>query len=314
MVRSMDDSLKQGKRLKAARKLTLLSRRSFAIKHQFNVSSYQAWEDGKYKKGISLANAEKVVRALSHENIDCSIEWLMQGNGAVATRKSYLGLMSPIGTEDGLRDKAAKHKKIKSLNNSLIAAIKNNKIETCRSLIAAGADLHTLNKVELYLYDRKEYTALHYAAMHGGVMLVQMFVELSINPNIRNRDDDTPLHLAAYESNHDAIKKLLDLGASIESTNKEGTTPIMWAAQTGRSSTIAYLVSLGAHINYTDFNGNSAAHWAAFHGNHLALHTLYEHGSYLDIQNHEGKTPLDVAIKNGQVKAVDAIISINNNL
>ena len=80
-------SIEQGYRLKLARKLTMLSRRAFAKKYNFNSSSYQAWEDGKYKKGISLANAEKIIEALKHENIFCDMEWLIQGNGQSAQRK-----------------------------------------------------------------------------------------------------------------------------------------------------------------------------------------------------------------------------------
>jgi hypothetical protein len=313
MINKLDESIAQGNRLKAARKLTLLSRRSFAVKHNFNTSSYQAWEDGKYKKGLSLSNAEKIVRALNHENIDCSLEWLLQGNGSFASRKSYISQTETKGLNGEIRLKAQKHKKIKSLNNKLILAIKNNKVEECRTLITSGANLHTLNKIELYLYDRKEYTALHYAARYGGALMVQMFAGLTINVNIRNRDEDTPIHLAAYEGNQDAIKKLLQLGASIEATNKEGTTPIMWAAQTGQSSTIIYLIECGAHVNYTDFNGNTAAHWAAFHGNCEAIETLYMKGAYLDIKNNEGKTPLDVAIVNGQIEAVEAILLITGS-
>jgi ankyrin repeat protein len=311
MLNGMDDSIEQGERLKAARKLTLLSRRAFAVKHYFNASSYQAWEDGKYKKGLSLSNAEKIVRALKNENIDCSIEWLLQGNGSFANRKCYIGQGAAIGLDQEVRLKAQKYKKIKSLNNKLILAIKNNRVEECRGLISSGANLHTLNKIELYLYDRKEYAALHYAARYGGALMVQMFAGLTLNLNIRNRDEDTPIHLAAYEGNQDAIKKLLHLGASIEATNKEGTTPIMWAAQTGQASTIAYLIERGAHVNYTDFNGNTAAHWAAFHGASGAIITLYAKGAYLDIKNNEGKTPLDVAIVNGQIEAVETILSIN---
>jgi len=251
-----------------------------------------------------------VVHALANENINCSIEWLIQGNGAVASRQRFIGLKVKNDPSSTLRVRAAYYKKIKTLNNKLILAIKNNKIETVRGLILEGANLHKLTNIELYLFDRKEYTALHYASRYGGKTLVQMFVDLGLNPNIRNRDFDTPLHLAAYEGNHDAIAKLLNLGASIECTNSEGTTPIMWAAQAGKTATITYLVSLGAQVNYTDFMGRTAAHWAAFHGNSGSLEMLYKLGAYLDVENYEGKTPLDVAIINGHIQALEAILLV----
>lgn len=314
MLNLKDDSIEQGKRLKAARKLTLLSRRSFSIKHKFNASSYQAWEEGKYKKGISLSNAEKVVRALADENIDCSLEWLLFGNGAVATRKSSVGIILNNEDDKEIISKAYQHKRIIELNNQLIHAIKNNKIEECRQLLVAGANLHTLSKLELYLYSIKQLSALHFAAQFGGALLVKMFIDLNINPNIRSRDEDTPLHVAAYEGNTVSIKKLVDYGASLDATNSEGTTPIMWAAQKGQPEAVELLVSLGAQINYTDYRDNTAAHWAAFHGRPNALKTLYKLGAYLDVKNLEGKTPLDVALKNGNVDAVEALLNLRNNM
>jgi hypothetical protein len=310
MLNSIDDSIEQGKRLKAARKLTLLSRRSFAVKYHFNASSYQAWEDGKYKKGLSLAHAEKIIKALVYENIDCSLEWLVFGNGSVATRKKEVGNILSNEPDDLIRQKTHVHKKILNLNNQLIHAIKNNKIETCRRLLVSGANLHTLSKLELYLYSIKQLTALHFAAQYAGALLVKMFIKLNLNPNIRNRDEDTPLHVAAFEGNTITIKKLVEYGASIDATNNEGTTPVMWAAQKGQCSAVELLISLGAHVNYADYRENTALHWAAFHGRSASIKTLYDHGAFLDAKNIEGKTPLDIAITNGQIDAVESILSI----
>lgn|GEM_PF-1697701 len=309
------ESVEQGRRLKAARKLTLLSRRAFAIKYKFNTSSYQAWEDGKYKKGISLANAHKIIKSLAIENIDCNIEWLLNGNGEPAVRKHHAQLEMSLHTaSEAILASASHNKKVKLLNNKMIEAIKRNNIIECKDLIKQGANFHLLKRSDLYLYSLKRFSALHFAAWYAGPLLIQIFIDLGIPPNIRGRDDDTPLHMAAYEGSHNSIKKLLDVGASIEATNKEGTTPLMWAALSGRPATIEYLVSLGALVNYTDFNGNSAVHWAAFHGHASAIVALYENGAYLDKKNYEDNTPLDLAIINGQIEAAKTILTIFNKV
>jgi ankyrin repeat protein len=305
------ESIEQGKRLKATRKLTLLSRRAFAKKHQFNISSYQAWEDGKYKKGINLSNASKLAKAFALENINCSIDWLLNGNGSPAIRRKNIGLGEVIDdTYDNATSKANHYKEIKAANNKLIEAIKRNQIEECRGLILNGANLHTLSIVDLYLYSLKRFSALHFAAWYGGAMLIQMFVDLGLHPDTRNKDNDTPLHLAAWEGNDQAIKKLIDLGASIEATNNEGTTPIMWSASNGKPSVIPLLVSFGANINSRDYQGNTSAHWAAFKGNSDVIETLYNQGAFFDIKNYDNKTPLEVAILNGQTETVTRIMQV----
>jgi len=310
MLKINDDSIKQGQRLKAARKLTLLSRRAFALKYQFNVSSYQAWEDGKYKKGVGTSHALKIIKALSLENIDCSLEWLLYGNGKIASRKKNIGLTENKKTDQDIKLKVAHQKKIKLLNNKLITAITGNKVEECRMLVLSGANLHLLNLQDLYLYGLKQNSALHLAARYAGASLVQMFVDLNISVEVRNRDYDTPLQHAAYDGNLATINKLLDLGAFVNSTNKEGTVPIMWAAVTGNAEAISLLIKRGALIHKTDFFGNTAAHWAAYYGDPGSIESLYNLGAYIDIKNSDGRTPLDIAISNGHNSAVEKILQI----
>jgi ankyrin repeat protein len=235
----------------------------------------------------------------------------LNGNCEPSKRKINIYLSNDTDISSStIKQQANQYKKIKLLNNKLIEAIKRNQMLECRSLIAAGANLHMLNTTDLYLYSIKMFSALHFSGWYGGALLIQMFVDLGINPDIRNRDNDTPLHLAAWEDNNLAIKKLLDLGASIEATNNEGTTPIMWSASNGKPAAISLIASQGANINARDFQGNTAIHWAAFKGHSEAVALLYKHGSYLDIKNHHGKLPLDVAIANGQTEAVDKILQI----
>ena len=311
LLQAPHESTEQGERLKAARKLTLLSRRAFAKKYQFNNSSYQAWEDGQYKKGISLSNAIRLAKAFSLENIDCSVEWLLNGISKPSERSKETNLLhhSERSSED-IKQKTNHFKKIKLLNIELIEAIKRNQVIECKNLVTQGANLHTLHTNELYLYSLKMFSALHFSGWYGGVLLIQMFIDLGMNPDIRNRDNDIPLHLAAWEGNNSAIKKLLDLGSSIEAANNEGTTPIMWAASNGRLSAIPLLVSLGAQINTRDYQGNTAAHWAAFKGHAGIIESLFCLGASLDIKNHQKKTPLEVAIINGQTEVVDKILHI----
>lgn len=305
-------SVKQGKRLQEARELTLLSRRSFAKKYGINISSLQAWEEGRHKNGITLKNAITLITALLNENINCTADWLLDGTGEPPERHTSLLKSKFQDDSNNVIEEANKFKKTKEKNKQLIQFIKQNNILKTKELIKQGANLHILNKKELYLYSREENTALHLAAQFAGTLLVKLFLDLGINPNIRNRYNDTALHFAAYENNIGAIKTLISSGANIEASNIEGTTPLMWAAINGRKLACNILVEHGANINNTDFQGNTAMHWAAFDDQASIIEELYHQGLLLDIINHENKTPLDIAIRNGQSKAAEKILMLKN--
>ena len=304
------ESFEQGQRLKELRKLTLLSRRAFAKKYNFNASSYQAWEDGKYKKGLSLQHAVSLIDAFNQENIVCTIDWLLRGHGDAPKRLFYKSSLQNKGAVQDIADQANAQKNMLKLNQQLVEAIRSNKIEHCKDLIAQGANLHTLNNMQLYLYSYRQQSALHFAAGHAGASLIQMFVDLGLGVNQRNRVNDTPLHIASWEGNLKTIQKLHELGASIDATNNEGTTPVMWASSNNKPSALALLVKLGGHLNYTDFFGNTAAHWSALRGHLMILKDLYNLGAYLDIKNHFNQTPLDIAIDNGQVRVANELVQL----
>lgn len=303
-------SIEQGKRLQEARELTLLSRRSFAKKYNINISSLQAWEEGRHKNGITLKNATILISALLNENINCTADWVLDGYGEPPERHTSLLKSKFLAHADHILEETNNYKKIKEKNKKLIHCIKLNNLLKIKDLIKSGANLHTLNKKELYLYSREENTALHLASQFSGTLIIKLFLDLGINPNIRNRYNDTALHFAAYENNTGAIKTLITSGANIEASNIEGTTPLMWAAINGRKFACDLLLSLGANINNTDYQGNTAMHWAAFDDQAKVIERLYQQGASLNIINHENKTPIDIAIKNGQSKAVEKILTL----
>lgn len=297
------------KNLKDARKLTLLSARAFAQKYGFNVSTYQAWEEGRYKKGIKLSYVSKIIHALAQENIACTTEWILLNTGAPPTRRLdlYTANSKDLDAQEIL-DRVHANKNAREKNISLIEAIKSNKITTVRNLLAAGANLHALSDRELYVYSLKQNTALHFAAIYAGSPMVKIFIELGLNPNIRNRYNEAPLHLAAYEGNFDAVVALVDSEAAIDCANNEGTTPLIWAAYAGREKICEKLIAAGAQVNNTDFLGNTAMHYAAYGNQTHVISLLYEKGARVSSKNHDGETPLEFAIKNGQAEAAKMLM------
>jgi DNA-binding transcriptional regulator YiaG len=129
------DSNAQGQRLRLIRNLTMLSRRAFAKKHNLNISAYQAWEDGRYKKGISLNNASKIISAAKQHNFNCTAEWLLYGIGEPPSHQKNINFHANINEQEHILKEAAINNKIRELNTCLINAIKENNLLECRKLI-----------------------------------------------------------------------------------------------------------------------------------------------------------------------------------
>ena len=71
-----------GGRVKSARMLSGHSRTAFAKISNISAATLRAWEEpneGRY--GLTQKGAERLIEALSHCNINCTIAWLLLGDG-----------------------------------------------------------------------------------------------------------------------------------------------------------------------------------------------------------------------------------------
>ena len=70
----------RGQRLKWMRNIANLSQQAFCERHDFNLSTLKGWETGRHG-GLTEKAAEKIIIALTHENISCSLSWLLYNTG-----------------------------------------------------------------------------------------------------------------------------------------------------------------------------------------------------------------------------------------
>ena len=307
----MDDlstPIKQGGRVRLARKLTRLSRVQFCHKHGFNINSCQAWEDGRYKQGLKFEIANQLVSALAQENINCSIEWLMHGQGIYPKRVSdHLPIKSGINRSEPFKE-LEKHNHLREKNFKMIKAIKGNNIEVVKRLISEGANFHELQGRDTYLYSARQDTALHFAAGFAGEAILRLFIKLGTYINVRNRHKDAPMHIACLENNLHTLRALIDLGAGIEVPSREGAPPLNWSAYLGHSDCCEILLDAGANINNSDEEGVTALHWACQNNQPHIIKLLYERGAHLEILNCNKETPMDWAIKSGRKEALAELL------
>ena len=80
MTHPDDRKSMRGRRIKELRKITHLSRRAFADKHEIPAGTLQNWEDAKFG-GLTEKGAQRLIEVFAREGILCHLAWLMHGEG-----------------------------------------------------------------------------------------------------------------------------------------------------------------------------------------------------------------------------------------
>ena len=91
-------------------------------------------------------------------------------------------------------------------------------------------------------------TALHWAAYHDDLDLVQKLINAGAEVNAENRYGIPPLSLAATNANSYIVKALVDAGADASKSLAGGETMLMIAARTGSFLAVDLLIDAGADV------------------------------------------------------------------
>ena len=169
-------------------------------------------------------------------------------------------------------------------------------------------------------------TPLITAAMRDHVPSVKALLEKGADIEEPGPEGYRPLALAIAESKYEAAKALMEGGADVSvASGADGLTPLMLiAAQTGpaegarflpgstRPSDIAKgLVERGADVNAKSKSGVTALMIAATHNSAPMIGLLMDAGAEPSIKNNLGLTAADVAEKNGNLEAAQAIVVLS---
>ncbi|KAF6841878.1 ankyrin repeat protein, partial [Colletotrichum musicola] len=178
-------------------------------------------------------------------------------------------------------------------NNSttlLHLAARYGHTETAVFLIKNGADKE--------VYDGHQRTPLHWAAKGGHTDMVAFLLENGAEVNVKGSFGDTPLHLAAEGRHTATVTYLIEQGADKEAEDSTGRTPLQCAVRLKHEDVVRVLVGAGSKI---DVSGGilrtTALHYALTEGAVRAVRFLLEKGADKSSRNEDGKTPVEVAIK-----------------
>jgi quinoprotein dehydrogenase-associated probable ABC transporter substrate-binding protein len=199
-------------------------------------------------------------------------------------------------------------------------AARQRKDGMIKTLIELGADVNRP--------DDSGMTPLVAAIMRDHVPSVKVLLENGADIERPGTQGYRPLALAIAESKYEAAKALIEAGADVSvASGEDGLTPLMViAAQTGpaegarflpgstRPSDIAKaLVERGADVNAQTKAGVTALMIAATHNSAPMIGLLMDAGADPSKKNNLGLTASDVAEKNGNLEAAQAILVLSTS-
>ena len=149
-------------------------------------------------------------------------------------------------------------------------------------LIEAGAD---------YNFKEKSLgkTSLRAAAHFGRTEMVQLLLDLGLDPDVRDDWGWTPLHVAI---NPETAKALIDGGADIHAKAKDGNQAIHSLIGENMLDSVKYLLSLGVDVNTHGKNNITPLHQAVIFNHVDGAKMLLENGANIKAADNNGMTCL----------------------
>ncbi len=185
---------------------------------------------------------------------------------------------------------------------ALIAAVRAQDAEASRALIDGGADVDAVQPDGA--------TALHWAAYHDAVELVDLLVGAGAAVDAANDYGVTPLGLACDNAAAATVARLLAAGADPNRARGTGETPVMTCARTGSLKAVRALLAHGADPSAAEpWHGQTALMWAAGGGHAAAARALIVHGADVEARSKGGFTALLIAAREDDPALVGDLVA-----
>lgn len=169
------------------------------------------------------------------------------------------------------------------------------------------------NRIYIVNNDVRKDTLLHIAAMNAQREVLKVLVGYGAVVNVINANGDTPLHCAAFVKR--SVRYLVEHGAmnSLNVRNNKGYSPLDISIIVGSYKDARYLLSVGARYDYVDEKGNTPLHYAAEivrndKESEKIAKLFLEKGLSATKKNNEGLIPFEIAAKNFNVGAAEAML------
>lgn len=211
--------------------------------------------------------------------------------GVEPTQASQLMLSVLLGDAEGCKQAIADGVDEAALQEALLEAVAQNRVDLCELLLAAGADPRANNS-----------RALHSAASRGHRDICALLLAAGADVNAPNEAGDTPLTLAAKHADIECCRLLLHSGARVNAA-PGGDTPLSWAVYHGDTALCRLLLDAGADPNQRIGLARYALHSAVRYRHLEVCELLLQAGANPQAVEH-GQTPADIAKKQNYAPAL----------
>ncbi|MDR1260954.1 MAG: ankyrin repeat domain-containing protein [Rickettsiales bacterium] len=178
----------------------------------------------------------------------------------------------------------------------------NGYLETAKFLVDEGANIHAKDAT----HGKK---AVHIAAGRGYIDVAELFLRNGVGIDDTDKEGRTLLYYAVWKGNLKAVKFLAGKGANVHVENTYGAK-LIHAATLEREyqEIIEFLLSKGIDIDgASKENGHTPLHCTAHAGKLGVVEFLIRKGANIYAEDNDGKTPSDLARKQGHLEVVDIL-------
>jgi ankyrin repeat protein len=155
---------------------------------------------------------------------------------------------------------------------------------------------------------------LHYACERGDPAIVEFLLQSGADPNLKDNHGKTPIYSLlsnnANEQRLQCLDLLLNAGADLHSQDDQSEDPLFRAAQMHSPEYVSQLIAAGAPLTQKEAKaGWTPLHYACAddekkHGVLSVIRMLLEAGADPTVKDVYGRTPLDLALTNGNREVV----------
>ncbi|XP_053385251.1 ankyrin repeat and sterile alpha motif domain-containing protein 1B-like isoform X2 [Mercenaria mercenaria] len=169
----------------------------------------------------------------------------------------------------------------------------NGDAEIVMQLLTAETDSEDANPVNVNQQNGTGDTALHCAAQYGHVAVVDVLLQKTANPTIRNLNEASPLDLASQYGRLEVVQRLLISHPELARHPSSTQSPLHLASRNGHRDIVAVLLDNNFDIQTMTETGN-ALHEAALHGKLDVVKLLLERGIDVNQRDYKGQTVLEL--------------------
>ncbi|SDX06101.1 ankyrin repeat domain-containing protein [Paenibacillus sp. CF384] len=177
--------------------------------------------------------------------------------------------------------------------------VANGDLDKIKAFIENGIDVNEK--------DENEQTALMVAVMSNNPEVVKLLLECKADVDAFgiHKEDRNPINYASAYGLVDIVKILLEYKPNMKLLNVYGGTPLIPACEQGHYEVAKLLLEeTDVDVNHINNLGYTALYEVTFSPNRSSVYVditnlLIKHGADRNIKDKGGRTPLEIATKNG---------------